>query len=267
MANRRAAVRVVGGLLLLGTIVFAHEGHKAISTKGVAFGPKSGKLFMEPPSRAAVGLTTVKVDFATIEETLRVPARLILPSRAQAFASARIGGVVESIRVKPGDVVKAGDVLAELSSPELDAMQSELTQRILEKRLVEENLARARSLGERIVAGKDVLELETELADRESARRLLVEKLGAVGLSEAQIDALAARGETTRRLEIAAPLGGHVVHVDTAIGAAVEPMRHLVEIHDLSTLWVQGEVPESRLWRVEGGMDLRVTLIDRKSVV
>ncbi len=257
--NRRRYLWAGSGVALIVTLVFAHEGHKAITTKGVMFGPKTSKLLMEPPARKAVGLATARVDFATIEETLRVPARVDLAWSRKAFASARIAGIIESIRVKPGERVRAGDVLAEITSMELDSLQLELTHRAIEKRLAEENLKRARDLGERLVAGREILQLETDVQDKDNAIRILREKLAAIGLSEEQLRALSDQGESAGRLAIEAPIGGTIVHVDTAIGAAVEPNRHLVEIHDSASVLVEAHVPESRAAGVRPGMDIRMT--------
>ncbi len=114
VTGARTFARVGIGVLAMAALVFAHAGHKGIATKGVMFGPKTGNLLIEPAARNAVGLATAKVDFATIEETLRVPARVDLSWNRKAYASARIAGLIESVRAKPGDYVKAGDVLAEI---------------------------------------------------------------------------------------------------------------------------------------------------------
>lgn len=248
------------GLLFIVTLAFAHEGHQAITTKGVMMGPQSSHLLMEPAARKAVGLSTAKVDFADIEETLGVSARVTLPWSRHAYASSRLPGVIERIRAKPGDVVSAGAILAEMSSLELEALQLELTQKLIEKRIAEQSLKRVRDLGERLVAGKELLELEADVADRENSIGVLKEKLLAVGLSQAQLGALAERGETTKILPIVAPIGGHVVHLDLALGAVVEPQQHLAEIQDLSTVWVEAEVPESRAASVREGLELRLTV-------
>jgi len=257
--NRFKLIGLLMVVLVIGTPLSAHEGHKAIATKGVKFGPKTSSLLMEPLARKAIGLSTAKVDFGTIEESFSVPARVTLPSTRQAHATTRIAGIIEKIRVKPGDLVRAGDVLAEFRSLELESLQLELTQRIIEKALSEENLRRAKDLGERVIAGKEVLELETEVQDKENDIRTLRQKLEIVGLSTEQIAKLVEKGETTRLVSIAAPITGHVVHVDTNLGSHVEPDRHLLEVHDLSGIWVEGEVPESRISSVSQAREVRMT--------
>ena len=42
-----------GGVLVIITLVFSHEGHKSITTRGVMMGPKTSHLLMEPPAEKA----------------------------------------------------------------------------------------------------------------------------------------------------------------------------------------------------------------------
>ncbi len=246
------------GVATIVTLIFAHEGHKAITAKGVKM--IDGKLHLEPPAYKAIGVVDItKVDFGTIEEKLRVPARVVLPPDKAAFASTRIPGVVESIRVKPGDpVLKPGEVLAEISSLELENLQLELAQKAIEKQLAEENLARAEKLGERVVAGKEIAELKAEVQDKSNEILVARRKLESLGLAAAQIDA-AEKGQTVRTLPITSPIAGWIVHVDALVGAAVEPTQHLIEIHALDVVWVLGEVPESRIPQVQEGQTVRIT--------
>jgi cobalt-zinc-cadmium efflux system membrane fusion protein len=257
MKRGRIALAVLGVIVII-TIVWAHEGHKAISTKGVLMGPVTGNLLMEPQARKAVGLATAKVDFGTVEETTQVPSRVVLPWDRHGYASARLQGVVESIRVKPGDAVKAGQVLAEISSLEADTLQLEYIHSLLEKKLIEQNLARARELGERIVAGRELLESETDLKDKTGAGTVLRRRLEAVGLASADLLALETSGTLVKRLPILAPIGGFVVHEDLMLGSPVDPMKHVVEIEDPSTVWVKGEVPEGRAATLKPGLPVRI---------
>lgn len=258
MRSRRISFAGLG-ILALVTLLWAHEGHKAITTKGVMLGPVSGNLLLEPLAQKAVGLATTQVQFGTVEDTLRVPARVVLPWDRQAFASTRIGGIVASIRVKPGDFVKEGDVLAEIVSLEVEALRLELEQRELEHALVTENLRRARELGERIIAGKELLELEAEQKDKANEASVVRAKLGMLGIPPGKEPGPeVGNGHSSTAVPITAPLSGAVVHIDTTLGASVEPLQHLFKIHSLSRVWVEGEVPESRASEVKAGLAVRL---------
>lgn len=257
---RRRLITMAGmGVLVLFTLLWAHEGHKAITTKGVMLGPVTGNLLLEPLAQKAVGLATTQVQFGTVEETLRVPARVVLPWDRQAFASTRIPGIVASIRVKPGDFVKEGEVLAEVVSLEVESLRLELEQRELEHALATENLKRARELGERIIAGKELLELEAEQKDKANEAAVIRGKLAALGIPVGKDPGPAVgNGHSTTTVPITAPLSGAVVHIDTTLGASVEPLQHLFKIHSLERVWIEGEVPESRASQVKPGLPVRL---------
>ena len=136
-----AAVAFAGCLVALS---IAHEGHKAITAKGVEI-DEEGLLHLNPMARRALGIAVAKVDFGTIEQSLELNGRLVLPWHRKAFASARVEGVVLEVRVERGDRVKQGDTLAIVESLPVQALRVELDQVRIGLDLIEENLKRARN--------------------------------------------------------------------------------------------------------------------------
>ena len=235
------AVLALAGCMV--ALSIAHEGHKAITAKGVRI--EEGLLYLNPMARRALGIAVAKVDFGTIEESLDVNGRLVLPWHQKAFASARVEGVVLEVRVEPGDRVKQGDTLAIVESFPVQALRVELDQVKIGLDLIEANLERARKLGEAVVPGREILELETERDTRRNTIDTLRMKLESVG---AQADA---------RLPVIAPMGGLVSHVDVVVGQHIEPTHHLFKIRDLSQLWLECEVTEDAVGLVTDGQAVR----------
>ncbi|MBL4845871.1 MAG: efflux RND transporter periplasmic adaptor subunit [Planctomycetes bacterium] len=246
----RIAVR--GGLLALSigcaaTLVWAHAGHDdSISAKGIKQ-DADGNLVIAPPARKAIGLSTVDVQIQTVKEELRLNARVVVPWSRKGFASTRIEGMVREIHVRPGQVVKSGATLATLASLPLEVLRLEAEQGKIELALAQQNLARAEELGEAIVPGREIIALRARRDRRKNRLASLREKLKAVGVGEKPT------------IEVYAPLGGVVVEVDVASGQHVEPSQHLFEIHDLSQVWVEVEVPEAHVGRVQVGQEVEFT--------
>ncbi len=257
--NRYGATRAGALLLLLAGLVLAHEGHQSIKTRGVAFGPKTGHLLLEPPARRAVGVATSKVDFGSIEEILPVPIQVVLPPSRHGFATALSEGILERIGVKPGDRVQAGDILGEFTSTGIEQDKLSLAHRTLERNLARQNLERARVLGETIVAGRELLELEAGLEELEIEILVLRERLAALGLTQADLLQASEGRASSTRLTIKAPISGTVLHVDMPVGGRIAPDQHLVEIQDSSELLVQGDIPESRIPEVGLGLEVRAS--------
>jgi len=66
---------------------------------------------------------TVKVVSKPVSRSIKLPGELLPFESVEVFA--RVSGFVDSIRVDRGSVVKKGDLLAEISAPELKAQRAE----------------------------------------------------------------------------------------------------------------------------------------------
>ena len=116
-----------------------------------------------------------------------------------------------------GQVVRAGEPLARIFSQELLSSQTEY---LTARRYAASGLTSA------VV---------------ESGRT----RLGVLGMSEAEIDAIERSGEPMRLVTVVAPQSGVVVHRGISVGTAVDPSTELVTVADLSSVWALAEVPES----------------------
>lgn len=254
MTKPRASARNLGlavsAVCLVGLAVArAHEGHAhdSIKAKGIT-ADAEGRLLVDEAARRAIGVTTVKVDAGLIEDALVVTGRVVVPPDRRAFASARVPGVVQTVLVRPGQAVRAGEALATLESVELVQRRQEVGQAELELAFAEANLERARAAGEAVVMGSDLLALEAERDERRSAVAILERRLAAVGAPD--VGAV---------VSIVAPLEGTIVDVDVGVGVAVEPTQHLFEVHDLREVWIELDVPEAEAVLAATGQEVQVT--------
>lgn len=142
---------------------------------------------------------------------------------------ARTTGWLEDLRIHAvNDPVKRGELVAEVYSPDLYAAQEEL---LLALRHPEE--------GSWIAAAR--------------------QKLAFLGLSEDQIAGLEKGGKPQRRVAYYAPAGGIVSSIAVHPGATVSAGMPLMEITDLSRLWVTAEVVEEQAAWVVPGKSAEIT--------
>jgi len=159
---------------------------------------------------------------------LMLPAVVEAQERGRAEVHVRSAGFVERVAVREtGAVVKAGQELFALYSPEIYQAQSEL-------------LALKRLGGD---ADGNV----------ERARR----RLELLGISGAQSDKLLQTGAASRTVPVSAPLGGYVARLSVVQGAFVTPEAVLYEIVDPSRVYVVASLPESRAREVTVGQAAR----------
>ncbi len=239
-------------------IAFGHEGHQPLPTKGVRVDLAKGRITLSKAARDLIDVRTVEVEQREGTERLRAYATLVAPWTKYAVVTSRLSGRVVTLPVRPGDVVEAGQVLAELDSLDLHTLRLDyqkarndidLSGKILD------GLEPAAKSG--AVSGQRLLEAQLTHQQNLNTLRVLQSKAAALNLDEEQ---LAAEQEQPLRLPLQSLVRGVVVHSDLAVGKFVEPTEHLMDVVDLSTVWVKIGVLERDWHRVATGQSVRLTV-------
>ncbi len=259
-----AAVTIATALALTAR---AHEGHG--KSAGSTFDPNAPKR-VSAATASAIGLQTAEVDFGHVERVLRLSGMVRpLPDRVQAVAP-RIAGIVRTIRVRVGDAVRVGDIIAEIDSPESLRLTSELViarsraeqaGSLLETARERETLARSER--ERVEANAEAVAQNTlsekrtkSVEARGEVRRLEADFTQATREAEALkrlIDALGATESGV--LVLASSIDGVVVMQSAIIGQGVDRGQSIAQIVDLTRVQIEGEVPESLLSHLAAARD------------
>jgi multidrug efflux pump subunit AcrA (membrane-fusion protein) len=201
-------------------------------------GVEEGTVQIDPVTMQNIGVRTTPVEVQTISRDLRTTGVFEASDRAREAVSLKIGGWVEELYVDAeGDRVRAGQPLLALYSPQLVSTQEEYLLALRSRDLMGSD-------GDRVV---------------EAARRRLL----LFDISPEQIERLETTGEVTRTLTIYAPTGGTVVEKRVVEGMQAMPGMTLMEIVDLSGLWLQVDVPEQDLGWVDVGTRAVVTVESR----
>src|SRR5579885_800732 len=149
-----------------------------------------GVLRPSPEAQRTIGLRVEPARKQVVADVVQVTGEVELPPGRRAAVSARLPGTVRRILVDRDQPVKAGEVVAEVASLDLQDLQLELLRNQLDAELLGQSLARLRSLAERGSAGLSRRQLrETENADAGAGqeRDALRRKLEAAGLSPEQV--------------------------------------------------------------------------------
>jgi len=192
-------------------------------------GVTEGTVEIDPVTMQNIGVRTAPVAIQPIQRDLRATGVFEASDRARQAVSLKVGGWVEELYVDAeGDRVRAGQPLLELYSPQLVSTQEEYLLALRNRELL------GGGDGDRLV---------------EAARRRLL----LFDISPTQIERLETTGEVQRTLTIYAPAGGTVVEKRVVEGMQAQPGMTLMEIVDLSGLWLQVDVPEQDLGWVDVG--------------
>lgn len=196
----------------------------------------------------------------------RVPAELIPFQRVTIMA--RVSGMVEKVNVDRGSTVKEGDVLVELSAPELDAQVAEAKSKVEASRarkveaqarvgaaLATLESLRAASKTQGAVADNDIVQAQKML---EAARGAIVSIEKEAAAYEASVVSL----EALKALQtIRAPFPGVITARLVHPGAVVSPgSGGMLELEQVSKLRCVVAVPESEIGRMRLGERLEFTV-------
>lgn len=219
------------------------------------------------PAKKKAGGRMVNVDLASVrvgevrEELLLTGA---LKPKEVVDVNAKATGRVEKIHFLVGDLVREGQLIAELEDDELlqqvkrseasiEVSQAGVAQRKAELANTKANLERARQLfEEELLSPQEYQQQQTSL-EVVNAQVSLAEAQSAQ--AQASLNELKIRLEQTR---IYAPMTGVVAERRVDPGALVNPNNPIVRIVNLSTMVTQGNVPERNIGKLRVGNQTKV---------
>lgn len=236
---------------------YAHEGHAPLPTKGVQIDVEKGLATLSADAREALGVRTEEVLEGAVPERVMAYARVAVPWQQHHFVTSTVAGRVASLLAKPGQEVKQGQLLAEVQSPVLDALQTELLAAVNNFALSSAKLERTTGLAKaEVVAGRDLTEAISINRQNQYAVEIARSKLQSIGFTVEQIDELITRGNTIRALPIISPSDGVIIHSDLMVGKVVRPTEHLFEVINLAEVDLLVDVLEADLHRVQPGQSV-----------
>lgn len=213
---------------------------------------------LSPVALRSLTLKTAPVEQLPLTEGVHVTAVIKANENRLAHVSPRIAGRVVTVRKLLGDTVKAGDVLAVFDSVELGKAKADYLKFQALVNVQEKNYKRAQRLFEQQISSqKEVLEAEAAYQTAKAEFEAAHATLHLYGLSDEETHRLAWQAkEPISQFPLLSPFSGIVAEKDISIGEMVSPERSIYTIADLSTLWIQLDVYEKDLARVQIGQDV-----------
>jgi len=199
------------------------------------------------PQLASLQSDTVKVG---VPQQLKLTGRLVWDEERTVRLYPPFAGRVARILVKPGDVVKVGETLAQLFSPDFGQAQAEARKAQTDFALAKKNLERSRDLNAAGVAARKELnaaEADYARADAELAR------------AEGRVKLYGGSGDTVdQTFSLRSPIAGTVVERNINPGQELRPdvaagAPAMFVVTDPSRLWVQLDANERDLSRLKKG--------------
>ena len=187
----------------------------------------AGAVRIDPTVAHNLGVRTALAERGSLRQRIEAVGYVEYDEDAVHHVHTRVEGWIESLSVQAaGDPVRAGQTLFGIYSPTLVNAQREYLA-ALER-------------------GDDAL------------RRASGERLLALGMGEAEIEALAESREPSRQVRTLAAADGVVTHLGVRQGIHVTPATHVLSVADLRRVWVLAEVFERHAGAVRPGQPAQV---------
>ena len=194
-----------------------------------------GSVMVDAATAARIGVTYATAERGGFTEERRAVGIVVADeARLHVFAP-KVDGWVERLWVNTtGQLVRAGDPVLSVYSPQLVSAQEEL---LLARRLA----------------------TEAPGADSDALLRAAERRLRFWDISERELTEIVAERAARRALTLYAPVQGFVLEKRVVAGQRIMPGDALLRIADLSSVWVEGEFFEqdAALVRVGAGVELR----------
>jgi Cu(I)/Ag(I) efflux system membrane fusion protein len=186
---------------------------------------EAGTVSISPRVVQNLGVRTAEAKSGSLEQRFEAVGSVAYNERGVIQLQARSSGFVERLHARaPLDPVAKGAPLVDILYPEWAAAQEELL------------LLRRQGLGDLAAA----------------ARR----RLALLGMSEAEIAAMEREGRIHSRVTLRSPVSGVIAELGVREGMTVMPGSLLFKLVDLSSVWVNAEVPEVQAAVVRPGSEV-----------
>jgi cobalt-zinc-cadmium efflux system membrane fusion protein len=248
MRTRIAVITYLAAALIIGvTAGCSQEKTAKASSKNADDQPR---LFSVPPNQMS-HIQIVTVQPSSMERVLRLPGTVAYNAFTTTPVISQVSGPVGRIVVVPGQIVKAGQPMLYVSSPDFAQLRSNYIKASDAHALAHKNYARAQDLyAHHAIAERDLQAAESAEVQAQADLEAAEQSLRIVGITRPS-DMVKA---TSPEVSVAAPISGEVVERLVSPGQLLQGGNtQCFTISDMRTVWVMVNVYQQDLANVRIG--------------
>jgi cobalt-zinc-cadmium efflux system membrane fusion protein len=240
---------VVGGAALLMAALWRPDPPVQITPPaGMKVGEHEVTLSQGAPQWNALKLAKVTAARPTFGEP--VPARVRIDEAHAARIGSPLSGRIASVMVELGQRVKKGDSLFTVTSPDLTGLQADLAKANVDVEVANAQYQRVHDMvTERLMPGKEELAAAAQKREAELTQ----------AAAKSKLQALRVAASNDNEFTVKAPRDGVVVEKNLLPSQEVSQDGVLIQIADVSDVWVVADVFDSDAAGVEPGTAARIT--------
>jgi cobalt-zinc-cadmium efflux system membrane fusion protein len=211
----------------------------------------TAELFSVPEEQMShIQVTTVEPTRLT--RTLRLTGAVAYNAFRTTPVITQVGGPVSRILVLPGERVRKGQPLLEVSSPDYSQLRASYLKARETHRVADKNYARAQDLyAHHAIAERDLLQAESDRNQAQADLEASEQTLRILGIPKPESLLTA---QSSPELPLLAPIGGEIVERLVSPGQLLQAgATQAFTISDMSTVWVLANIYQNDLAYVKIG--------------
>jgi cobalt-zinc-cadmium efflux system membrane fusion protein len=194
----------------------------------------------------------VTVQPSKITRTLRLTGAVAYNAFDTTPVITQVGGPVSKILVVPGDRVKRGQPLLEVSSPDYSLLLAAYLKARDTYRVADKNYQRAQDLfAHHAIADRDLLQAESDRIQAQADLSAAEEGMKILGITKPED---LEKSPISAQIPLLAPIGGEIVERLVSPGQVLQAgTTQAFTISDMSTVWVLANIYQGDLAYVKNG--------------
>lgn len=204
------------------------------------------------PQNQTTHIQVITVQPTKLTRTLRLTGSVAYNAFKTTPVISQVGGPVSRILVVPGEKVKVGQPMLEVSSPDYSQLLDAYLKAADSSRLAEKNYTRAQDLYQHhAIAERDLDQAESDRNQAKADLNAAEQGMKILGIKN---PADLAKAQSSAQIPVLAPISGEVVERLVAPGQVLQAgQTQAFTITDLSTVWVLANVYQADLASIRSG--------------
>jgi cobalt-zinc-cadmium efflux system membrane fusion protein len=200
----------------------------------------------------------VTVQSSKLTRTLRLTGAVAYNAFSTTPVITQVGGPVAKILVVPGDRVKRGQPLLEVSSPDYSLLLAAYLKARDTFRVANKNYERAQDLfAHHAIADRDLLQAESDRIQAQADLSAAEEGMKILGIPKPED---LEKSPISAQIPLLAPIGGEIVERLVSPGQVMQAgTTQAFTISDMSTVWVMANIYQGDLAYVKDGDQATIT--------
>lgn len=209
-------------------------------------------------SAEKAGVTTVIPHTAESQASVHAVCEVTYNENKLARITPLVSGIVKRVLVDLGAVVKSGDPLVELHSPEVAKAKATYVSAVVDAELKDVACKREAALAQKNISSqREYQEAEAACETAKLAESSARQTLKNYGFTDTEIENISQSRETSALFFVRAPFVGTLVERSAVVGEAKRPGDTIFTLADLSKMWLSLSIAPDQAAMVNEGLTVR----------